>query len=192
MILVSSSSSSSGLEAGSGSSGAFGSSCVGCRLSSVPSGAVVYAGGGSPPSCDQDVTFDGVVNYWFAYEDGTGSSFSHEALPPGCAGPDSCSFFATGSGFTGYGAGIGITLDEGAIFDASKFTGLVVTMFGTTTGTLGSGYLPSNNTVHVKFVTGGPDGGGDPREGDDYGGSSGEMAVTPVSFGVNLGLVSFY
>jgi hypothetical protein len=128
--------------------------------------------GGMPVGgvCATTFALNGVSNSWFAYSDGTAdaASFSHTADLTGCEGPDSCAFHTSGSGFTGYGAGVGFVLNNNATFDASSFTGLNVYLKGTTTGTRRAGFTMSNNTVHVKFVSEQPD-GADPLNGDNYG-----------------------
>jgi hypothetical protein len=132
---------------------------------------IIYEGGTAVAgSCATTFEFDGVSNSWFSYSDGTGNtgSFSPTADQTGCEGPDTCAFHTSGSGFTGYGAGAGFTLNNNATFDASSFTGLNVHLKGTTRGTRGANFTESSNTVHVKFVTEQTD-GADPPNGDDYG-----------------------
>lgn len=174
----SSSSSSASSEAGDSgpdSSDLDGGAC-GCALPSASVQTVVYEGGDAAAGCSSQFEFDDVVNYWFYYDDGTSSNIMQRTTFPGCGGAGSCASYASGSGFTGYGAGFGLSLnykpayDDTAIFDASGFTGVNVWLEGTTSGTRGPGFSPSNNTVHVKLATANPDGGsGDPRLGDDYG-----------------------
>lgn len=138
--------------------------------STPPTSGLLYNGGIPVGTCPQQFTFAGVTNSWFGYNDGTSDSgmFVHTAQEPGCAGPNSCAFYASGSGYTGYGAGVGFTLNNNSIYDASSYTGLMVYMMGTTQGTRSNNFSQADNTVHVKFVTALQD-GGDPREGDDYG-----------------------
>lgn len=149
-----------------------GNNCSCTFPSNVPaSNGLIYNGGLlSGTFCPSSFTYDGVTNSWFSYSDGTvdASAFTTGGMAPGCGGTTSCAFYAAGQGFTNYGAGIGFTLNNNAIFDASGFTGMYAWLQGTTTGTRGPGFTSSNNTVHVKFVTALPD-GGDPREGDDFG-----------------------
>jgi hypothetical protein len=109
---------------------------------------------------------------WFHYDDGTSDAGAIVAgqKSGGCDSVDSCAFHTSGSNYTNYGAGAGITLASNNIFDASQYTGLDVWFRGTTQGTRGPNYSVSNNTVHVKFVTGfSDDAGADPRNGDDFG-----------------------
>jgi hypothetical protein len=109
------------------------------------------------------------MNNWFSYDDGTGdaSSFVHAAAENGCVS-GTCAYHAQGGGFTGYGAGVGITLADNAKFDASKYTGLELYLKGTTTGTRGPNFVKADNTVHVKFPNLASD-GGDVERGNDYG-----------------------
>lgn len=134
---------------------------------------LIYNGGIPVGTCPTQFTFDGVTNNWFGYNDGTNDAgtFTHTAMEPGCGGAGSCAYYAssTGAGFTNYGAGVGLTLNNNANFDASQFNGLMVYMMGTTQGTRTNGFMPQNDIVHVKLVTALPD-GGDERNGDDYGG----------------------
>ena len=139
----------------------------------LPSKGLIYDGGVVAPSCP--LTLDATNypgNYWFGYGDGTndGGTFIHTADVGGCGGPTDCAFHASGSGFTGYGAGVGLTLNTNGIFDASAYTGLQVWFKGTSSGTRGAGYAKQDNSVHVKFLTGSADGSAaDPRNGDDFG-----------------------
>jgi hypothetical protein len=116
-------------------------------------------------------TFESVSNSWFSYNDGTtGGLLTHVADVTGCNTANSCALHATGSGFAGYGAGVGFTLNNNALFDASAFTGVSFYLRGTTTGTRGPGFAISNNTVHVKLVSGDSAAdASDPLNGDDYG-----------------------
>jgi hypothetical protein len=169
-----------------------------CSLPSpLPANGLVYNGGVPAQVCPQ--TLD-TVNYpnnsWFSYNDGTsdGGTFVHTAQKGGCDGANDCAFHASGSGYTGYGAGVGLTLNNNAIFDATAkgYMGLQVWLKGTTTGTRGTGYAKRDNTVHVKFLTGNVDGSmADPRNGDDYGyycstqdadGGTGGWVVCPIPF----------
>jgi hypothetical protein len=114
----------------------------------------------------------GMSQDWFSYND-----MSSEAGAPmagqqagGCDSTASCAYHISGSGFTTYGAGAGITLASNNIFDASMYTGFDVWLRGFTKGTRASGYSMTDNSVHVKFVTGSStDAGADPRLGDDFG-----------------------
>jgi hypothetical protein len=117
--------------------------------------------------------YDGTQNYWFGYNDGTveGGTMTKKTDVGGCDDPMNCAFHAAspaGAGYTGYGAGVGFTLANNATFDATQFGGIDVWMRGTTIGTRGPGFMPEDNTVHVKFITQTPD-GADPRLGDDFG-----------------------
>jgi hypothetical protein len=163
-----------GAESGTDSGSA--AACT-CPLPSTVSDAgLLYNGGTAAGTCPSTFMYDNAPNSWFSYSDGTvdSGSFTHIADMSGCDGPGSCAFHASGAGFTGYGAGVGFTLNDNSTFDASSFTGLDVYLKGTTTGTRGLDYAQANNTVHVKFVTSGAD-GGDPLDGDDYG------AYCPIS-----------
>jgi hypothetical protein len=141
-----------------------------CPLPSLPANGLLYNGGTPAGTCPTSFTYDYVSNSWFSYSDGTvnGGTFIHTADFGGCDGADSCAFHTSGAGYTGFGAGVGFTLNDNVPFDASSFSGLDVYLRGTTTGTRGLDFSQANNTVHVKLVTGGSD-GGDPLEGDDYG-----------------------
>jgi hypothetical protein len=141
-------------------------------LSDAATGLIYQGGTPTAGSCPLSFTFDGVsTNSWFSYNDGTtGGSLTHVADVTGCNTPNSCALHATGSGFTGYGAGVGLTLNNNNLFDASAFTGLSFYLRGTTMGTRGPGFTISNNTVHVKLVSGDSDAdASDPLNGDDYG-----------------------
>jgi hypothetical protein len=170
----SSSGSSSGGGSGS-SSGAPSDSGLGACACTEPAGVTtIYLGGPAAGSCPATFPFNGMNNDFFSYNDGTvdgGTPFVHDTEVGGCDSPSNCAFHASGGGFTGYGAGVGITLNSNAIFDGSKYGGIDVWLRGTTTGTRTANFKAMDNTLHVKFVTGEPgDAGADPREGDDYGG----------------------
>jgi hypothetical protein len=146
-----------------------------CSLPSpLATNGLLYNGGTPAPLCPSSIAYPN--NYWFGYFDTTtaGTSdaaavgFTHGGELNGCDGPSDCAFHTTGTAVPGYGAGVGFTLNNNANFDASGFTGFQVWLKGTTTGTRGTRYSSSPNTVHVKFVTSLSD-GGDPREGDDFG-----------------------
>jgi hypothetical protein len=144
-----------------------------CACPAISGGAGLLYQGGAPVagSCPTTFPIDGVSNSWFSYNDGTaGGSLTHVADVTGCNTPNSCAFHATGSGYTGYGAGVGFTLNNNGLFDASSFTGLNVYLRGTTAGTRGPGFVLSDNTVHVKLVSGmSAADASDPLNGDDYG-----------------------
>lgn len=145
-----------------------------CGLPSpLPNKGLIYDGGAAAASCASTLDATNYPgNFWFAYSDGTsdGGVFLHTADFGGCGGPTDCAFHASGSGFTGYGAGVGFTLNNNAIFDASTYSGLQVWFKGTASGTRGASYAMQNDSVHVKFLTGALDGStADPRNGDDYG-----------------------
>ena len=154
--------------------GADGTIASACGLPSpLPNNGLIYNGGTPSPTCPQTPNaLSYPNNFWFSYDDATsdGATFVHTADFGGCEGPTDCAFHAMGSGYTGYGAGVGLTLNSNAIFDASGYSGLQVWLKGTTSGTRGLGYARKNDSVHVKFLTGSPDGStADPRNGDDYG-----------------------
>jgi hypothetical protein len=117
--------------------------------------------------------YNGATQDWFSYNDGSsdaGDLVKGQATG-GCDIASSCAYHMSGSGFTNYGAGAGITLNSNAMFDASQFTGLNVWLRGFTKGTRGPGFSQLDNAVHVKFVTGeSTDAAADPRLGDDFGG----------------------
>jgi hypothetical protein len=141
-----------------------------CSCASPPALDIVYLGGLSAGICPAGFTYNSVNNDWFHYSDGTSSApYAAGQVPGGCDNASACAYHTSGMGFTGYGAGAGITLNANTVFNASPYTGLSVWMRGKTTGTRGPGMLPLDNTVHVKFVTAAA-GGTDPRQGDDYGG----------------------
>jgi hypothetical protein len=151
-----------------------------CGLpASAPANSTLYTGGIPNPNCPTSIAYAG--NYWFSYfdsatalsmdgtDDAAAFGFIHTGDMNGCDGPSDCAFHAVGNNIPGYGAGVGFTLNNNAaIGDAGGFTGFQVWLKGTTTGTRGQGYSPSDNTVHVKFVTTLAD-GGDPRVGDNFG-----------------------
>jgi hypothetical protein len=169
-----------------------------CGLPSpLPVQGLLYNGGVAGQICPTTLdTTNYPNNSWFSYNDGTTDSgtFVHSAQKGGCGGPNDCAFHASGAGYTGYGAGVGFTLNNNAIFDAKAagYMGLQLWLKGTTSGTRGMGYAKADNTVHVKFLTGFPEGGTtDPRNGDDYGyycstqnadGGTGDWIVCPIPF----------
>jgi hypothetical protein len=130
----------------------------------------IYLGGAPAGSCPGGFEFDGVANYWFSYTDGTGDggAFLRKTDVGGCDDTSNCAFHTSGAGFTGYGAGVGLTLAGNIIFDASGYGGVDVWLRGTAKGTRGPGLTAQDDVVHVKFVTQASD-GSDPRKGDDYG-----------------------
>lgn len=133
----------------------------------------IYLGGLPAGLCGSGFTYNGATQDWFGYNDGTSEAGAQVASqqPGGCDNTQSCAYHTSGSGYTSYGAGAGITLNSNAVFDASQYTGLNVYLRGFTTGTRGPGFSQTNNTVHVKFITGAAsDAATDPRDGDDYGG----------------------
>jgi hypothetical protein len=150
-----------GAEAGGGLSGA----CTPCPSATADT---VYLGGASAGICPAGFLYNGATQDWFSYSDGTSDAgdFIHGQAAGGCNIAADCAYHTSGSGFTGYGAGAGITLNANAIFDASRYNGLDLWLRGFTVGTRGPGLTSLDNVVHVKFVTG-P--GADPRQGDDYG-----------------------
>jgi hypothetical protein len=169
---------SAGTGGGGGSGGSGGSTmdagtCCACPavLSDAGTGLIYQGGTPTAGSCPLSFTFESVSNSWFSYNDGTtGGSLTHVADVTGCNTANSCALHATGSGFTGYGAGVGYTVNNNSLFDASAFTGLSFYLRGTTTGTRGPGFAISNNTVHVKLVSGDSAAdASDPLNGDDYG-----------------------
>jgi hypothetical protein len=132
----------------------------------------IYLGGAPSGSCPTSFSYDGVTNYWFSYDDGTleGGTWSHKTDIGGCDVTDHCAYHAQGGGFTGYGAGVGLTLNNNAPFDASMFGGMQLYLRGVTQGTRGPGFSAQDNVLHVKFVTGATtDASFDPRLGDDFG-----------------------
>jgi hypothetical protein len=107
---------------------------------------------------------------WFSYDDGTNPNgvFTHDGEMAGCGGPMTCAFHAAGSGYTGYGAGVGFDLKSmnNAAEPSDAAVGYMhfsAWLKGTTTGTRGNGYAAANNTVHVKFVS------STFRAGDEFG-----------------------
>jgi hypothetical protein len=133
----------------------------------------IYQGTLPAGFCPTGFTYKGVSQDWFPYNDGTSDAGTQAAgqQADGCDGQMNCAYHTSGSGYTDYGAGAGITLADNAIFDASQFSGLNVYLKGFTTGTRGPGFSSLNNAVHVKFITGSSaDASVDPRNGDDYGG----------------------
>jgi hypothetical protein len=116
--------------------------------------------------------FDGQTNYWFHYDDGTleGGTWTYGTDKGGCDVASHCAYHALGAGFSGYGAGVGLTLNNNNPFDASSFGGIQLYLRGTTLGTRGPGFSSQNDILHVKFVTGATtDASFDPRLGDDFG-----------------------
>jgi hypothetical protein len=145
-----------------------------CGLPSpLPSKGLLYDGAGAAATCSQTISAaDYPGNFWFSYSDGTqsGAPFVHTADFGGCDGPTDCAFHAMGSGYTGYGAGVGFTLNGNGLFDASGYSGVEVWLRGTTSGTRAAGWAKQDDSVHVKFLTGSTDASTtDPRQGDDYG-----------------------
>jgi hypothetical protein len=142
----------------------------------LPPNGLLYNGGVPAPLCPSSLAIGYPNNYWFAYFDSATAgttdagafAFTHAPDFGGCDGPSDCAFHTSGTGIPGYGAGVGFTLNNNAVFDASQYMGIDVWLKGTTTGTRGDGYVQSNNTVHVKFVTA-LGNGTDPRQGDDFG-----------------------
>jgi hypothetical protein len=141
----------------------------------LPANGLLYSGGVPAPQCPSSIAYTN--NYWFGYFDSTTAmttdaaafNFTHAPDFNGCDGPTDCAFHTMGTGIPGYGAGVGFTLNNNLDFDASGFTGFQVWLKGTTTGTRGTRYSDSPNTVHVKFVTGDPADGADTRLGDNFG-----------------------
>jgi hypothetical protein len=133
----------------------------------------IFLGGSSVGICPAGFAYNSATQDWFSYNDGssTAGNYIHAQEVGGCDDVvASCAYHTSGSGFTGYGAGSGITLNSNAIFDASPYNGLDVWMRGFTRGTRGPGFSALDNVVHVKFVTSAPrDAAADPRQGDDYG-----------------------
>jgi hypothetical protein len=148
---------------------------AGATSCSLPSpGLVIYTGmptsHGTPPDldagCPGNILLPG--GGWFSYNDGTvdgGTPVTTGATEPGCGDLNNCAYRASGTGFTGYGAGIGFSLNSSGTADdaGAAWTGIQFWVKGATTGTRGQGYSAANNTVHVKFVT------STFRDGDDYG-----------------------
>jgi hypothetical protein len=144
-------------------------SCMACPSATADT---IYLGSASAGICPAGFTYNGATQDWYGYNDGTSDAgnFLHSQQPGGCDVVTNCASHASGSGFTGYGAGAGITLNANAIFDASAYTGIDVWMRGFTKGTRGPGFQALDNAVHVKFVTGTTaDAAVDPRLGDDFG-----------------------
>jgi hypothetical protein len=131
---------------------------------------VIYLGGLPAGSCGAGFQYNAETNDWFSYNDGTSARPVAGQQPGGCDNSQNCAYHITGSGYTGYGAGAGITLNANAVFDASAYSGLEVWFRGTARGTRGPWFTAMDDVVHVKFVTTAPNGTGDPRDGDDYGG----------------------
>jgi hypothetical protein len=114
---------------------------------------------------------------WFQYHDNSddgGLSMSAKAEVGGCGGMSLCAFHANGplmgTGFTGYGAGVGFDLNDNSAsvatnYDATAagYTGIQYWAKGTTTGTRGAHYSLSPQTIHLKLLT------ATDRQGDDYG-----------------------
>lgn len=140
----------------------------------VPEAGILYMGEMPIGRCSSSLN---ATNSWFGYNDGSVSAdagtFVSAAGLEGCDGPGTCAFHATGAGYTDWGAGVGFTLNDNDAFDASMFTGLILYLRGTTTGTRGMGFTQADNSVHVKFVnfsaSANEGDGGDPLYGDDYG-----------------------
>jgi hypothetical protein len=132
---------------------------------SLPTPGLALYVGLLAPACPTAPLIGG--NSFFSYNDGTagdGGTVSLTYMTPGCSGTGQCGVYASGSGYTGYGAGIGFTLNNNNPSDAGVgFTGFLVYLMGTTTGTRGSGFQMANHTIHVKFPT------STNRDGDDYG-----------------------
>jgi hypothetical protein len=87
---------------------------------------------------------DGRKGGWFTYSDGTGMQTPTPAPPQVCDPnivfqPASGRACTTGSGFTKWGAGLGVSIDAGANckscqYDATVFNGVRFTISGTVTG----------------------------------------------------------
>jgi hypothetical protein len=135
----------------------------GCTLpatqTSGGNGLVLYSGGVPNPNCPQ--TIDYLMGTWFSYNDGTdaGAGMTEIADTSDACGSTTCTYHVTGMGFMGYGAGVGFTLnsDGTSAIEAStnpqNFTGIEVSLLGTTTGTRQSHYDMGDNYVHVKIPT---------------------------------------
>ncbi len=137
-----------------------------CSLPAAPPGLILYSGGVPAPACPGGIALSG--QSWFSYNDGTSDAgtFVHTADFGGCDGPTDCAYHTSGGGFTGYGAGVGFTLNSNNPLpgDAgASYTGFQVWLKGTTSGTRQVGYALGPNFVHVKFVT------STNREGDEFG-----------------------
>ena len=66
------------------------------------------------------------VGWWFIVNDGTGTQ-SYEIVPPGDRPGDKGALHSSGSGFTGWGAEVGVSLSgtgAGGSYDASRFSAL--------------------------------------------------------------------
>jgi hypothetical protein len=163
----------SGAGGATGSSGTSGDNGLGdagpdaCTLEPSGTGLTLYSGMlNTMGTCGS--TIDYLMGTWFSYNDGTTGATMTETAEATACGSTACSYHVTGSGFTGYGAGVGFNLSSSgmAAIDVSTagFTGLIVTLKGTTTGTRTTGYAMGDNFVHVKLPT------TTNRDGDDYGG----------------------
>jgi len=164
-----------------GTSGATGSGTTGtsgatdedaggtCSLPAVPPGLILYTGGIPAPACPTGIAYNS--QSWFPYDDGTSDAgtWVHTTAMGGC-GSGACAYHAAAGGFTGYGAGVGLTLNTTGVTAAplaadagGPYTGFQVWLKGTTTGTRQAGYALGNNFVHIKFVT------STDRSGDEFG-----------------------
>lgn len=94
---------------------------------------------------------------WFGYSDGTSMTRTQMVELNGRGGATDCAYHAKGSGFTGYGAGVGVDLNyvmpTACTYDGSGYTGLRAQLKGTTSGTRGAGYALTPNSVRIKLVT---------------------------------------
>jgi len=114
---------------------------------------------------------------WFQYYDTTGDggvAMYSKAEMGGCGGMSLCAYHAkgptVGSGFLGYGAGVGFDLNDSAAnvamsYDAvaAGYTGIQFWAKGMISGTRGMGFSLLPQTIHLKLVT------ATNRGGDDYG-----------------------
>jgi hypothetical protein len=169
---------------GSSSSGSSGSSSSGgtpttpdlCGFPSTDAASpVLYSGAPVGPNCVTGIPTPR-NGTWFPYHDASGDGglvVVDVATPGGCGGVSTCALHAYGpvpdaGGFLSY-AGVGFDLFDvsGAptsygVF-ANHYTGIQFWAKGTLTGTRGTGYSSSPQTIHLKLIT------ATYRSGDDYG-----------------------
>ncbi len=156
-------SASGGTESSTGGGGAGAGGASNCVTQvGVASALTIYGAGNGVCSLSLAAPNVGV---WFAFDDGThmpppGSSVTAQNGATMGRGPTAaagCYVQGAGPGATNWGGGLGFALngtgDAPCVFDASAYSGIHLSLRGTTQYTEGANYAPTANLVRVNVVT---------------------------------------